>query len=426
MCPTYRAHMVSGAMKPALLRLTAGVRRADGRVRRWVQRFLNAFLFLLAGGAAVGIVIGIVIGIIMFVFDGPGSPNTVEDRSAVVRNVGLVLGGLFALWIAVWRSRVADRQAKATQRQADTEQQRLLDGRHQQGAAMLASELLPARLAGIYALQRLAEGHPDEYHIQIMRLLCAFVRHPTIDDLEESSAEEADRSPVRSSSHRLREDVQAAIEAISACHERHYVSASAAGFNLDLRGANLRSAELERLNSATGRLGNENRHSRISEKLRPRAWRLTTWPSGRDRGAFLLGADMTEALLDHARLDRISLTYARLDGAQLQGASLLEAELTEATLRGASLNSAWLQEAHLRGASLGGADLTSASLLDADLSGATFSPLVFDRAPAKGLTQEQLDEARADPDNPPRLDGVRDAATGEQLIWRGKPLEDSA
>ena len=30
-----------------------------------------------------------------------------------------------------------------------------------------------------YALQRLAEEHPERYHIQIMRLFCAFVRNPT-------------------------------------------------------------------------------------------------------------------------------------------------------------------------------------------------------------------------------------------------------
>ena len=44
---------------------------------------------------------------------------------------------------------------------------------------MLGSEVLSVRLGGIYALQRLAEEWPDQYHIQIMRLFCAFVRLPT-------------------------------------------------------------------------------------------------------------------------------------------------------------------------------------------------------------------------------------------------------
>ena len=45
--------------------------------------------------------------------------------------------------------------------------------------------------------------------------------------------------------------------------------------------------------------------------------------------------------------------------------------------------------------------------------------------PATGLTQGQLDEARSDPNNPPFLEGVLDAETGEQLVWRGKPLDDA-
>ena len=268
-------------MRTTLSRLTAEVRPAAARLGRWIERFSHYILLAGAGGIAVGILV--------YVLEGSGLPSTAGSRSVLVRNIGLVLGGLAALWVAVWRSRVADRQAKATQRQADTAQQRLLDERHQDGAAMLANELLPVRLAGIYALQRLAASQPEEYHIPIMRLLCAFVRRPIRDDLHEPAAQEEDGPPNPLSDHRLREDVQAAIEAISACHERHYISASDAGFNLDLRGADLRFAKLERLNSATGRLGNGNWHSRLPEDVRPRVWRLTTWPTVSDKGAFLLG-----------------------------------------------------------------------------------------------------------------------------------------
>ena len=128
----------------------------------------------------------------------------------------------------------------------------------------------------------------------------------------------------------------------------------------------------------------------------------------RDRGAFLLGADLTESLLDLAQLDRSSLSNARLIGAQLWGASLRGAELMEARLSGA--------------------DLTNASLSDADLSTrrATFSAEGLFQGAVKGLTQWRLDEARADPENPPKLDGVVDAETGQPLVWRGKPLEDRA
>ncbi|MXZ46490.1 MAG: pentapeptide repeat-containing protein [Chloroflexi bacterium] len=403
-------------MKTRLARVTAKVRQTEARVRGWVQRFLLHILFLLAVVGAIGVAV--------FVFERSGLPDTTEDRSAVIRNVGLVIGGMFALWVAVWRSRVADRQAKAAQREADTGQQRLRGDRLQQGAAMLASELLPVRLAGIHALQRLAEDHPDEYHIQIMRLLCAFVRQPIADDVHEASVGEEDKPPSAFFNHRLREDVQAAIEAVSACHERHYIVASDAGFNLDLRGADLRSAKLERLNSVPGKLGNLG-NSPLREQLGRRLWLLATWPTEGERGAFLLGADLTESLLDNAQLDRSSLSNARLIEAQLTFASLRDADLTAAKLSGANLALARLGGASLAGATLDGADLTNASLADADLSGATFFADGLFKVPAKGLTQAQLDQARADPDKPPRLDRVVDAETGAPLVWRGKPLEDT-
>ena len=94
-----------------------------------------------------------------------------ESGSTTVRNLGLLIAGLIALPLAIWRSWVA-------QRQADTAQHNLLNERYRQGAEMLDSEILSVRLGGIYALQRLAADNPKHYHIQIMQLLCAFVRHP--------------------------------------------------------------------------------------------------------------------------------------------------------------------------------------------------------------------------------------------------------
>ena len=98
-----------------------------------------------------------------------------ESRSATIRNVGLVVAGLIALPLAIWRSIVAEDQTK-------TAQQSLLNERYQKGAEMLGSEVLSVRLGGIYALQRLAEEHAEQYHVQIMRLFCAFARFPTKDD----------------------------------------------------------------------------------------------------------------------------------------------------------------------------------------------------------------------------------------------------
>ena len=124
-----------------------------------------------------------------------------------------MVAGVIALLFAYWRSRVAERQA-------NTAQQGLLNDRYQKGAEMLGNEVLAVRLGGIYALQRLAEEHPEQYHVQIMRLFCGFVRHPTRyesakteqDHIEAKAVTEEDQ---RDSTPRLREDVQAVMQAIA-------------------------------------------------------------------------------------------------------------------------------------------------------------------------------------------------------------------
>lgn len=105
-------------------------------------------------------------------------------------------------------------------------------------------------------------------------------------------------------------------------------------------------------------------------------------------------------------------------------------------MRGASLRGAQLDAAHLGGANLSGADLCAASLKDAeidgaDLTGANLADAIvggFDFAhdwrsttasPARGLTQRQLDQAKADPTSPPILDGVIDPETNKPLVWNG-------
>ena len=107
------------------------------------------------------------------------TPDGKESGSTTVRNIGLVIAALVALPLAIWRSLVA-------QRHADTAQQNLLNERYQQGAEMLGSEVLSVRLGGIYALRRLSEEHPKQYHVQIMQLFCAFVRNPTEDNGNEA------------------------------------------------------------------------------------------------------------------------------------------------------------------------------------------------------------------------------------------------
>ena len=124
------------------------------------------------------IVLLAVIGLSVEHWEWLNGPN-----SATVRNIGLLAVGVIAILLAFWRSNVAERQA-------ETAQAGLLNERYQKGAEMLGSGVLSVRLGGIYALKRLAEEHPKEFHIQIIELFCAFVRHPTEGDSHETVAPE--------------------------------------------------------------------------------------------------------------------------------------------------------------------------------------------------------------------------------------------
>ena len=192
-----------------------------------------------------------------------------ESGSTILRNLGLVYGGLIAIWIAVWRGVVADRQAEASKRQAqssleqakaaqdqaETSQRGLLNERCQKGAEMLGSPVLAVRLGGIYALQSLNEDEPEQYHVRIMRLLSAFVRHPTKD--EEGAARMP--SPVGHPSIKaVRQDVLTAMWVIAGRSNAGIELEEKANFHLYLHGADLSYANLTGANLTGAVLFNVN------------------------------------------------------------------------------------------------------------------------------------------------------------------------
>ena len=141
------------------------------------------------------------------------------------------------------------------ERQADTAQQGLLNERYQRGAEMIGSDVLSVRLGGIYALQRLAAEHPEQYHIPIMKLFCAFARNPTGRDLEEQETQLAKAGLVRVAPP-LREDVQVILTTIG---DRSKVGLElekkTEKFRLELHKADLSRAHLPIANLAHANLG---------------------------------------------------------------------------------------------------------------------------------------------------------------------------
>lgn len=245
------------------------------------------------------------------------------------------------------------------QRQADTAQQSLLNERYQQGAEMLGSNVFSARLGGIYALSRLATECPEQYQIQVLQLLCSFARHPP-----EDKGVEISWVPDDLEFRGLRTDVQEVMAAISDCHKSRTKFEGDENFELDLKGAELSGLQLENADLS---------------------------------GADLAGSD---------------LCNAQLHGADLSGVKCWDTNLSCANLRCANLS----------GAFLGRTDFRDTRLRSATLSGAEFHADSLALL-ATNPTQRQLDQARADPDNPPTIGRMLDPESSKRLVWRDKPLD---
>ena len=323
-----------------------------------------------------------------------------KSGSEIIRNLGLVVAAIVALPLAIWRSIVAERQATAAQRQAETAQHGLLNECYQKGAEMLGSEVLNVRLSGIYALTRVARKHPKEYHTQIMQLLCTFVRIPP-EGYEKNTPTEGTQQAIR-----LREDVHTILTEICKRSEAQIKIETEEPYILDLScadlvGANLADAVLSRANLAGVNLsGAVLFGTKLSGAVLPRA--------------NLVGANLTGVDLSHASLVDAKLSKARLSRTDLVGADLENADLSYAGLSRTDLTGAVLADADLSYTRLRRSNLTDAILMGANLTGADLSD-------SKGLTQEQLDDdAFADETFPPKLPNVADAETGVPLVWRGK------
>ena len=406
-------------------------------------------------------------------------PGVLTHHEAV-RNLGLVVAGMIAIPLAVWRAVVA-------QRQAETARRSLLNERDQKAAEMLGSALLSVRLGGIYALQTLAAEHPPHYHLGVMRQFCAFVRSPP----------SPPNSTAAGLAHVPGEDVRAVMDAISTRSDAGIaIEQEEEGFRLDLvgvnlSGVNLRKAKLSGVNLRKAKLsraklsgadlswaelaganlsganlsgadlswaylweadlsGAELAGAKLSRAKLSGAELAGASLSGADLSwavlweANLSGADLSWAVLWEAKLAWAELAGANLSGAKLSGAVLSEADLSEADLSGADLSGAKLSgavlsEADLSGANLSGANLSGADLSGANLSGANLSGANLSGADLSGanlnacniasarfsprtvITQEQLDQTLAKPPEKPPIfeDKVCDAKTGDPLEWRG-------
>ncbi|HKD75790.1 MAG TPA: pentapeptide repeat-containing protein, partial [Ktedonobacterales bacterium] len=147
---------------------------------------------------------------------------------------------------------------------------------------------------------------------------------------------------------------------------------------IDLRGVDLRDADLSRLNLAGARLGDDDPLATDGERRDLAAQMDRANLAGTNlAGAIAPGVGFAEANLQAAQLVHANCAGARFAGASLAEANLTGAQLTDADLTGANLAGAQLagavlvgahmQKTFLRGAHLESADLGLTNLMGADL-----------------------------------------------------------
>jgi uncharacterized protein YjbI with pentapeptide repeats len=250
------------------------------------------------------------------------------------------------------------------------------------------------------------------------------------------------------------------MEAIGSRSESGIATERRTGFVLDLNGADLSRTYLEKADLSNANLtfanlyhavfyewrrGYPPPHSPFYRRLRetnPDMDRSLLGNYANEKGwrrtytANLFGADLSYANLSAARMEHVNLsgtqireanlTGAWLSHANLRGANMFESDLSSHGRLHTDLSGADLSDASLAGCKCSGVMMTGTILCGTRFAGARLWATMLNSAkltdngqhPPVGLTQEQLDQTIVLAGNHPDLEGVVDAQTGEQLVWR--------
>ncbi|MEU8740782.1 pentapeptide repeat-containing protein [Streptomyces halstedii] len=258
--------------------------------------------------------------------------------------VALGAGGLGAAGLYYTHQTLRQTRKRDTE-QAEAMAEGQINDRYVEAVKLLAHEdSLTQRLGGIYALERnMHDSRRD--HPTVIAILSAFVRGAAAvpqDDAEFTG------DPGLWVRHRLRQDVQAALDVIARR------PALTPPVRPNLCAVDLRAARLDGVCLTTADL--------VDADL-----------TGADlTGADLSGADLSGADLSGAWLHGANLAGADLSGTSMDGAALHGARLDHAVVNGTSF-----ADTRLHGASLVGVDLSNADLLRTDFTGADLTGAVL-------------------------------------------------
>lgn len=395
---------------------------------------------------------------------------TNTSKSEVVRNLGLLGAAIIGLIFGIWRAYTAHRQANIALRQTDVTERGLFNERFTAAIEHLGSHKLPIRLGGIHALWNLSKDAPEKNIETFLNIFCAYVRNPPYPaPIENKENEAIDIKEI------ILPDVQEILNII--CVKRnmdqinvpsnynlifngafmpqgnfivaHMPSADLRNTNLqnsnftfanlfeaDLSEANLKEADfngadlfraiIQDVDMTNARYLNANLSEAILTKSDLSGANMSK--------AYFLNADISETIMTKTDFTDANMSNANLYRAKLHGANMYQANLSGANLREASFQNANMFKANLTSTSLIKSDLSGANLKFTNLSGANMqdvllsgNKLALNHRVAMArfdiditdieLSQNQLDQAVAEYDNPPYN-------LPEGLVWRGSPPTD--
>ena len=142
--------------------------------------------------------------------------------------VEIVFLGALSLVVLIWGRRIGQHAVNA-------KRQEIGQMEYHRALSMLAHDRVALRLAAIQALERIAEERSDDYHIDVVFVLCSFIRHPAA-NMPASSRLGGDQ--------RMAEDAEAALAAVMRLESRQVNASQRERQVLDLRGADLATADL--------------------------------------------------------------------------------------------------------------------------------------------------------------------------------------
>ena len=290
---------------------------------------------------------------------------TLPDQNTI-HNLILLTAGIVGWYFLSRRTKAAEQDAQAAQRNAQAVEQGLTVERLTHAIDQLTSEKSFVRLGGILGLGRIAGTHEEE-HKTIARVLVSFIRkRATINSKEikedlatyENSESEIERNFSASRTPRL--DVEAAVNTLaniaSKLEEKGQFREQYNEQKTNL--CDLQDIDLSDLRFVESDLSKFD----FTEANLSRAW--------------MAGANLTDAHL--CKYDSLVM--------KIFSAKLIDTFLNDANLSGARLCSVDLSDAQLERAKFIKAHLHEAVLIDANISRADFEGAV-------GLTQEQINQA---------------------------------